>query len=306
MLASRGAFTVFFQEMKSSCIKHPDNHPLIIIRQWQVEVCDGDHCAAALMSFFEYWHNIKLEAASRAKMANDTSKRLGQPQTHDASTTQWHSAKALAAGLLGLYKGNKIAESIDLLVQKGFIRCFRNPNPRLRFDQTKHFEFLPDAVNNALESRSGEKQKSSSRKRELASRKAEMTSHKTSSEDHEVEFTLEGEPEPDLDRTTKGVIDAYAEAYQKEVGYPYPFNKRDAKPAQELAKLAGAAQSIAMAKWAWANAAKHSYLAGRASTIKGLHDVLGELQALAKASKRKVTVPAATSEEGEEWKGKSF
>ena len=44
--------------MRTSCITHPPKDPLIMIRQWQVALCEGNTTAAALLSFFEYWHNL--------------------------------------------------------------------------------------------------------------------------------------------------------------------------------------------------------------------------------------------------------
>lgn len=46
--------------MNNTCIQHPTRDPLIVIRQWQLDFCESNHCAAALLSFFEYWHNIRL------------------------------------------------------------------------------------------------------------------------------------------------------------------------------------------------------------------------------------------------------
>lgn len=34
-------------------LAHPPKDPLVIIRQWQLEFCNGNHCAAAILSMFE-------------------------------------------------------------------------------------------------------------------------------------------------------------------------------------------------------------------------------------------------------------
>ncbi len=52
---------------RTSCIPHPEGERLILIRKWQLEACQKDACAAALLNLFEYWHNIKLEQRSQAK-----------------------------------------------------------------------------------------------------------------------------------------------------------------------------------------------------------------------------------------------
>lgn len=139
--------------MRTSCVQHPAAEPLIIIRQWQVEACGGNHCAAGLLSFFEYWHNIKQEQSAKARQANDVAEKHGDQRSQDESVVQWHNSRELESGLLGLFGKMKIAEAIELLKGKGFIRVFRNPNPRYKFDATKHFVFESDRVNEWLANR---------------------------------------------------------------------------------------------------------------------------------------------------------
>lgn len=39
--------------MKTSCINHPLNEPLIIISKWQSEICNGDIPAALIIGYFQ-------------------------------------------------------------------------------------------------------------------------------------------------------------------------------------------------------------------------------------------------------------
>ena len=133
--------------MKSSCIAHPEREPIIVLRKWQVSACDGNHCAAALLSFFEYWHNIKLDMQAKAAYANKVAVNHGDEPTQDESLLQFHNADQLSEGVLGLYSEKTIRSAISLLVNKGFISVQKNPNPRYKFDQTKYFLFDAKAVN---------------------------------------------------------------------------------------------------------------------------------------------------------------
>ncbi len=133
--------------MKSTCIQHPTNEPLLIIRQWQLDFCEGNHCAAALLSFFEYWHNIRLDMSQRAGPANAAAHPHGKPATQDESLLQFHSDEQLHAGLLGLYGTMKIREARRLLVTKGVLTEHLNPKPRYAFDRTIHYLFHPEVVN---------------------------------------------------------------------------------------------------------------------------------------------------------------
>lgn len=233
--------------MKTSCINHPAKEPLIIIRKWQVEACDGNHCAAALLSFFEYWHNIRLEQSIKAAQANDIAERHGDGRTQDESFIQWHSSNDLERGLLGLYAHGKIAEAVNLLSGKGFIRTLRNPNPRYKFDATKHFVFNEDAVNEWIESRSSENGESIARKSETGSRKGKTVAQKremTIGEETTSEITKETtedtpadagdvakpESEPVVEKP-KAPVKIFAEqwwgAYKRHNGMPYsPPNAR--------------------------------------------------------------------------------
>jgi hypothetical protein len=89
--------------MNNTCIQHPPRDPLIVIRQWQLDFCESNHCAAALLSFFEYWHNIRLDLSQRTGPAKTAARPHGKPATQDESLLQFHSDDQLRTGLLDLY-----------------------------------------------------------------------------------------------------------------------------------------------------------------------------------------------------------
>ncbi len=138
--------------MKSTCIQHPTNEPLLIIRRWQLDFCEDNHCAAALLSFFEYWHNLRLEINQRGT-ANRNAQPHGNPAAQDENLLQFHSDEQLQAGLLNLYGTMKIRESRRLLIAKGALTEHSNPKPRYAFDRTVYYRFHPEAVNAWLEQR---------------------------------------------------------------------------------------------------------------------------------------------------------
>lgn len=139
--------------MKSSSINHPENEPLIIIRQWQLDFCEGDKVAAALMSFFEYWHNIKLGNASQNEKANVISMAHGDDPAADTSLFQWHTESELITGIMNIAKAGKtLSRGLELLESRGIITIHTNPNPRYKFDKTRHFLFHPEIANEWLNS----------------------------------------------------------------------------------------------------------------------------------------------------------
>jgi hypothetical protein len=130
--------------MKTSCIPHLPNDPLIIIRKAQVEFCGGNACAAALMSFFEYWHNIKVAMAPKNDFMNDIAEEHGEPRCHDTSLYQFHNMTELGNGIIGLYGISSIKRAIRLLVDKKIISEHKNPIEIYGFDYAIYYLFHPE------------------------------------------------------------------------------------------------------------------------------------------------------------------
>jgi hypothetical protein len=136
--------------MKTSCISWPQHKRIAIIREDQVEMCGGNTCAAALMSFFEYWHNIKVEMAPKNEFLNGIAAENGEEGQHDASLYQFHSMDELTAGILGLYKRDAIKAARKLLCELGVVTEHRNPTNRYKFDKTIYYLFHPETVHKWL------------------------------------------------------------------------------------------------------------------------------------------------------------
>lgn len=152
---------------RTSCISHPEKEPLIIIHKWQLEFTEGNECAAALISFFTYWHDIKFANKEKAKHANDVAEMHGDPRTQDESLMQWHTEKDIEDGIL-IFKRRTIADALANLQTSGVIEIIKNPNPRYAFDRTRYFIFHPEILIDWLEKR---KVDSRSRKNAESSRK---------------------------------------------------------------------------------------------------------------------------------------
>jgi hypothetical protein len=179
--------------MRTSCINHPARDPFIIVRKWQVDLLEGDRTAAALLSFFEFRHNDKLDQKEKALQENDVAEAHGDSRTQDETLYQWHTEKELEDAILIskrdaisaaikklvekeledailISKRDAISAAIKKLVEKGFLSVHKNPNPKYKFDKTRYFLFYPETVNKAIESRSSINPSSS---RENPSRQAE-------------------------------------------------------------------------------------------------------------------------------------
>ncbi len=130
--------------MRTSCIRHPEKDSLIIVHRWQLAACDGDGCAAMLLSFIEYWHNWKLVQQTKAKRANKIAEMHGDEPTQDESLYQFHNEEELEEGLLNYYGEKYIRKGLRYLEDLGFITISSNPNPRYHFDKTRYILFHDD------------------------------------------------------------------------------------------------------------------------------------------------------------------
>lgn len=136
--------------MKNSCIKKLSNVRIAIEREDYLAIT-GDKAAGLLLSFFEYWHNIKLEQSLKAKTQNDVAEKHGDDRSQDESLYQFHTAEDLQHALLGLVGRPAVKKGVKILKDLGFISIHKNPNPKYKFDNTKHFLLHPRQVNLFLE-----------------------------------------------------------------------------------------------------------------------------------------------------------
>lgn len=114
------SFAILTNGMKTSCVAHPENEPLIIVRRWQVQACDGDFCAAELLSFFEQKHDILT-----------------------LKTPLPFTEKQLEDGILNSYGRKAIRRSLARLEKIGFIKVEKDP-----FRANCHlFTFCDSALN---------------------------------------------------------------------------------------------------------------------------------------------------------------
>ena len=111
---------------QTSCIRHPANTRFLKIYQWQLDFCDGNACAAALMSYFEFCHNGKLQQQGQAKTLNDALEKTPHGRTQSETLLQWHTTADLEKAVF-FYKRDKISEAIKLLKSKEVIELHNNP-----------------------------------------------------------------------------------------------------------------------------------------------------------------------------------
>ncbi|MCK4608854.1 MAG: hypothetical protein KAT71_05200 [Gammaproteobacteria bacterium] len=134
-----------------TCINNPGSELLLVLRRWQVDICDNNKCAAAVLSFLIYFHDVKREMIRKNKQANDLAELHGDERTQDETIYQFHTIEEITERILGLYGRTAINEGIKLLEKKEIISIHRNPNPKYSFDKTRYFLLHPAVCNEWLE-----------------------------------------------------------------------------------------------------------------------------------------------------------
>ena len=142
--------------MKTSCIQHPADEPLIVLHQWQSDAFE-DALTGALLSYFEYWHNIKTGMLGQAEHFNKMAQLNGVEANQDTTVLQYHTQAEIETHMLRVGKKTKIKGAIKRLVEAEILSIQKNPDPRYKFDRTNYYQFHPETVNAFLEARTLEK-----------------------------------------------------------------------------------------------------------------------------------------------------
>ncbi len=133
--------------MKNSAVTHIKNDSIVVVRKSFLDICEvrnpdgsinsrASKSAGILLSYFEYWHNVKVNMASKAKALNDVSERHGDARKRDESLLQFHTTEEIMSECLGLLSLKGIKAGREVLVNLGFLSEHKNPNPKYKFDNT--------------------------------------------------------------------------------------------------------------------------------------------------------------------------
>ncbi len=136
--------------MKSSCITHPVRAPMVIVRSEYLTVCEGKHCAAALLNHFEHLTNSKLDEAEQVKIRNQIAAKQGLPQLTLDGLWIYKTQTELKAELLGMFTEKTIREHLKWLQEKGFL--YRRNNPNKKWDRTIQYRLDIEKVNSVIAS----------------------------------------------------------------------------------------------------------------------------------------------------------
>lgn len=131
--------------MQIGSIRYPDNDRYIRIHQSLVDACKGNACAAALVRFFEGWHDHHLRQAEYDKSHD----KLARVVALDG--WQYHSNEQLETGVI-IYRITAINDAIKTLVELGFLRTDVPQQLQMlyRTGRTRWFRLEVKAINACL------------------------------------------------------------------------------------------------------------------------------------------------------------
>jgi len=135
--------------MQTSELIHLEKDMLVIVRKSFIDIT-GSIEAGILLSYFEYWHNIKVEQNKKNAELNKIAEQHGEKGMQDTTLLQFHTMEEIQQQTLGLLSIKKIRKARKILKDLGFIEEYKNPNPRYKFDNTIFYKLNVKKVNNAL------------------------------------------------------------------------------------------------------------------------------------------------------------
>ncbi len=134
--------------MKSSCLRFPRMDRFIRVHESLLIACDRNACAAALIAFFEGWHNYKIEQKEYTELYNTMAKDAKAAPIIDVSGWQFHTMAQLQAGVL-IYREDAINTALELLEKKEFIETEVPVHLRIlhKTGRTRWFLLRADKIN---------------------------------------------------------------------------------------------------------------------------------------------------------------
>jgi hypothetical protein len=134
--------------LQNKTITHLPALPYTILRLDYLIICQGDGCAAKILSLFEAWTESKYDAIAQAQYHNQAAIKEGQEPTHDETNWLYNTLDHIRERLLGEHSGKSVQKALKNLENWGFIQTRFNPNHK--WDRTKQYQFQTANVQAAI------------------------------------------------------------------------------------------------------------------------------------------------------------
>jgi hypothetical protein len=111
-------------------------------------ICQGDDCAAQILSLFEFWTSCRIEEIRRVQSYNDQNKKNTSLALQVPTTWLYETTEDISIGILNAYGDSSIRKSIKKLLDWGFLDSRNSKNS---FDRTKEYRLNIDLIQTALD-----------------------------------------------------------------------------------------------------------------------------------------------------------
>jgi hypothetical protein len=134
-----------------SCIVHPAESRWAELRSDFVALCEGDHCAAMILSVFESWTNTRIKHRDQAIAINELARSHDEQATQTTDNWVYRTEKQLKeSDLMGLFGEKAISAGLKYLTDHSLIVRRVNQNPRYKYDRTLQYRLESRNINRIL------------------------------------------------------------------------------------------------------------------------------------------------------------
>lgn len=135
--------------------------------------CDGNRCAGNLISYFEFWNDIKYASAYK-KVAEGLQEEVSEQDLY-----QHQSIPELIEGIRHSYEKDYVRDAITLLINKGVLRIIEEANHNR--NQARTYLFNPEPVKNYIDEHFSSRERKIAHDLEFRERKIATTNIKSES-----------------------------------------------------------------------------------------------------------------------------
>jgi len=130
----------------NSCIIHAPKTRVVILREEFISFCNGNECAAIIISYFEYYHNqLIAQQEKRKELAIEQNINY---ETKESELYQQHSHSSIVKGILNQYQRPSVAEALDLLQKLSVISIIEWPENTKNINaKPRRYLFVPEIIN---------------------------------------------------------------------------------------------------------------------------------------------------------------
>lgn len=84
-------------------IRHPERSHFIQLHEWQKKFCNGNLCAALLLSHFSCWHDWKIRQYQYYRRFNDIAEMHGDARSSNKNDYIFFTIEDFLKALMGLF-----------------------------------------------------------------------------------------------------------------------------------------------------------------------------------------------------------